>query len=474
MLKIMSNMLIIKGNTLVYNDNSFLVDDLITDEFFKIVEPQVHHYNNQCFEVNELYLYFIQKYLAIQIFVQRHEIKDILLQDPNPLITAFIKDIAKRQGIKLRGRQKLFEDLFSFVKTYFWLYASVFYLVFKMLCVKQKGAFPQSDEFAIIRDRATDSKLKEFDVGKYYDNLLSSLEGESVYSFFSFIQKINWGIKSLYLSTSSMGNIRKNARGYMGRFTERKVMEHYSKRTASTSMYYQLIETLFKLHKPQKYYTGLNLERYAIVEETLAKKYGVSTICVPHGLEYGFKFPYGFTSDTFYTTSKYASEYLNKLYSTNKFVFDSEVATKMFKRDYVLPEHHEKRIVFFTESRDVYVNKEIIDQLLNGLKNSPYLLYLKLHPADKKDNYSSYNVNYIDSFDESICGNICIARKSTVLLEATYNNSVSAAILVNEKDKAIFYTFPSLQSERIKVYTSVDELMRWIFKLTKAEGNPLF
>lgn len=250
----------------------------------------------------------------------------------------------------------------------------------------------------------------------------------------------------------------------MGKCSQLVVLEHYAKRTASTCLYYCLIETLFKEHKPDVYYTGLNLERYAIVEDVLARKYGVKTICIPHGLEYGFKFPYGFTTDRFYTTSNYASDYLNKMYTTQKFVFDNEIANKMFKRSYILPENHKKKLIFFTESRDVHVNQEIVEQMLSYLKGTDYKLYLKLHPADKKDNYSSYNIEFIENFDESICDNICIARKSTVLLEATYNGSLSAAILINNKDKAMFYTFPSLQSERIMIFTSVKELVYWINK----------
>ena len=460
----MSTKLVIKKDKIIDGDFSCTLEDLISEEFFSEIEPLIEKYKNDSFEVNEIYLYFLQKYLAIEKYVKDRKVDRIELENADKVLSAYVIDIAKRNSISINDHYSSFGGIVTKSKTIILLLLSILYLVVKLLRISCKNIFPQTKEFAIIRDKASDGKFKDISIDKFYDDILWEPKTNSIYKFFPFTKKLSWFLKSLILSFREIRKIGCLAQDYMGKCSQLVVLEHYAKRTASTCLYYCLIETLFKEHKPDVYYTGLNLERYAIVEDVLARKYGVKTICIPHGLEYGFKFPYGFTTDRFYTTSNYASDYLNKMYTTQKFVFDNEIANKMFKRSYILPENHKKKLIFFTESRDVHVNQKIVEQMLSYLKGTDYKLYLKLHPADKKDNYSSYNIEFIENFDESICDNICIARKSTVLLEATYNGSLSAAILINNKDKAMFYTFPSLQSERIMIFTSVKELVYWINK----------
>jgi hypothetical protein len=73
-------------------------------------------------------------------------------------------------------------------------------------------------------------------------------------------------------------------------------------------------------------------------------------------------------------------------------------------------------------------------------------------------------IKFIDEFKEAICSNICFSRKSTILLEAIYNNSQAAAILTNNKDRIIFNTFPSLKDDKINVFYDKDELFNWLMK----------
>ena len=60
--------------------------------------------------------------------------------------------------------------------------------------------------------------------------------------------------------------------------------------------------------------------------------------------------------------------------------------------------------------------------------------------------------------------NICVSRKSTVLLEAVYNNSTSIAIITTNKDRNVFETFPSLKSDKIIKTYSTDDLLEQILK----------
>ena len=64
----------------------------------------------------------------------------------------------------------------------------------------------------------------------------------------------------------------------------------------------------------------------------------------------------------------------------------------------------------------------------------------------------------IKDFNEAISNNYCIARKSTILLEALYNNSLSYALLPDKQDKLILKMFFLLWDERIKKIYTFNEL----------------
>lgn len=121
-------------------------------------------------------------------------------------------------------------------------------------------------------------------------------------------------------------------------------------------------------------------------------------------------------------------------------------------------------IIFFTEPREVNVNLDIVNGLLPKMKERGWTLYLKLHPGDNKSNYEGLDVEYITDYDLSMTGNICISRKSTILIEAIYNNSLPVAIITNPKDQNIFNTIPSLNAKEIVKAYSVEELFDVIKK----------
>jgi hypothetical protein len=92
-----------------------------------------------------------------------------------------------------------------------------------------------------------------------------------------------------------------------------------------------------------------------------------------------------------------------------------------------------KKIIFFTEALGVDINMKIIDTLLkSGLPFS-----LKLHPKDVRENYQHYgsDITFVTDFGDAISGNICLARKSTVLIEAIYNESIAIAVLFDARDQ---------------------------------------
>ena len=153
----------------------------------------------------------------------------------------------------------------------------------------------------------------------------------------------------------------------------------------------------------------------------------------------------------------------------NKFIFDAELIKTIFKVNVAYESNQEKKVVYFPEPSDSHINHEIISSLKTMLGRHNILLSLKLRPKDSKAEYEEYKLEILDSLEESLTSNICIARKSTILLEGIYNGSKSAAVLLNNKDKSIFETFPSLQDDRIKIFLNVQDLYLWILKEFKSD-----
>lgn len=164
-----------------------------------------------------------------------------------------------------------------------------------------------------------------------------------------------------------------------------------------------------------------------------------------------------FTGDIFYCTSENAAIELRLLYENDKFIFDKNICIEMFSKS-SKKANNNKKIVYFTEARDVMVDISIIKELIRTVKklDANYEVFLKLHPKDTIENYKDFitDVKLIEEFDEAIQGNICIARKSTVLVEALYNQSIAIAVILNQKEQELYNLFPSLNDIQIeKVYS---------------------
>lgn len=220
------------------------------------------------------------------------------------------------------------------------------------------------------------------------------------------------------------------------------------------------------------YYTGNKEDRFAVLEERLCSKYSVKSVCIPHGVEYSIIMPAGLPGDVFYCTTDFSRKCLSELYGDNKkYVYDECVAVKMFKKCSTMG-NSQRRVVFFSEPRDIGVNIKILKALL-GFGVAPAL---KLHPLDSEDNYRGlgYEFEYIQEFDDAISNNICIARRSTILIEALYNNSLPVCVLVDSKDKGYVESIiPSLRGEGITHLYSFKEMQSLLLKLnvTAAAGS---
>lgn len=204
-------------------------------------------------------------------------------------------------------------------------------------------------------------------------------------------------------------------------------------------------------------YTGNKEDRYAMVERRLSRKYGKKLICIPHGLEFGFAFPQGVAGDLFYSTSEKAKQVMQIIYGdkfNNIFLYDEEINFLIYNIQRSPSPLKSSKVVFFTEAQEVEKNIEII----KSLQRIAVDFNVKLHPKDKVSNYDGYKLCFLDESD-ILVGNICLARKSTILIEALYNESYSISVLFDLRDR--FYSFnffPSLVTDKIKVVYNEKQL----------------
>ncbi|WP_028828646.1 hypothetical protein [Proteocatella sphenisci] len=460
------NSLFIQGNKFKYNNTIYELDDMFSDHVFEECNEIAEKYVGEIWVVNEVFLNRVQPYKAIEIFLSGLDIESIELENPDNNLLPLVLDFAKNKGITVKGSSNFYK-----VKNVFYgqinLILTSIYLILKMLKIPHKSEVSSNKEkISLIRTPASKKKLSFLnDIDFRYEDFNDK---NSIYNCFSKHKRIYWVTKSWITSYKEMKNYSKYIQNIIGPFSSANAYKYYGKRVVHTILYSIVIDVFLANNEGKKFYTGNNLDRFALIEEAAAKKHNIHTLCIPHGLEYGFKLPYCFIGDEFYTTSFNASLYLNQLYDTNKFIYRQDIAKNMFSVNYE-NKKSERDIVFFTEPREVEVNFKIIEGLIPLLNSKNLQLFVKLHPKDKKSDYDKYSkdIQLVEDFNSSISKNICISRKSTILLEAVYNNSDAAAILINNKDKVIFNTFPSLQDKSIKAFNSMDKLFEWILEKKK-------
>ncbi len=362
--------------------------------------------------------------------------------------------------------KSVFRGVYLLLITMFYMVAMPLYVLFKFRAVENNPH--EANSLAVMHSPASYSKMaflknkgvifyadspvyepSDIDLSLYSQPLLTRLTG---------VLGIPWlGIKDFF-------TLFVMANRHLGFVSAMNVLSYYRKRLAHKATFEFYLNRLLKSAKPDVFYTGNKEDRFALIEKRLCNRHSIKTVCIPHGLEYAFKMPAGLVGDVFYCNSQYAKEYLEKLYShcKNDFVFDRSVVSQMLSRH--VKAQKEKRIIFFPESREPEKNLVII----KFLKAANIKFYVKLHGKDSLDNYRPFidESSLVNDFDDAISNSICLARKSTVLLEAIYNHSTPIAILVDDKDRSYFeFMFPSLKDENILKVYSLDELKNLIDNL---------
>ncbi|MCY1297211.1 hypothetical protein D9M70_466420 [compost metagenome] len=323
----------------------------------------------------------------------------------------------------------------------------------------RKGEMPQ--EFSVIRSPASYDKMRFLNesgkVSFYYDDVFQRKPAVgSMYSFGSARERIFSVLIVPFLAIRDFFRVMNDSRRLLGFGLTGFVIYYFSKRISHKCLFEYYFSLMVRRDGIRTYYTGNKEDRFAILEKRLCKKYAVHSVCVPHGIEYAFKTPAGLVGDVFYCTTEHAQQHLSNLYlGEQSFVYDENIARQMFSRRQDISSV--TGIVFFPESRDAEVNIAILGHLLD----LGYEISVKLHPRDSLENYKDYanQVTFVSDFDSSISNKICLARKSTVLVEAIYNNSIPIAILTDRRDRGyVEYMLPSLIDNQIMRVYSFEEL----------------
>ncbi|QSP94473.1 hypothetical protein LPB19_15030 [Marinobacter salinisoli] len=285
-----------------------------------------------------------------------------------------------------------------------------------------------------------------------------NVPGVSIYSVVCWKNIFKISLMSAFHALRDIKNILKDGRVMLGRSCALALFPGYLKRIAHKAVYESCLDEVVRLSPRAVFYTGDKDDRFALLQTKVCHREKKELVCLPHGLEYGFRFPGGLAGTTFYCFTPEAASFLNRLYHEDKFLYVGSVVDSMYgvggeSKFAKLVE----RVCFFTEPRNPEVNYRIIEEL-TGRNVS---VSIKLHPLETASNYKNRfpNVEQIEDLDEAMRSSVCIARKSTVLLESSRRGVKAIAALVNDKDRAyVMKIFPSLCSENIFKAFTFDEL----------------
>jgi hypothetical protein len=413
--------------------------------------------------INELFMYFFMPIYAYTKLFKLHKVNAVKFQTLsffNWMLYRACKVTSTHLGLLPRMQHFLANITLVPISLSVIIVTSLLYPLLAL--VKYNKSQAKVKSFTLIRSPASLSKLRflqnENGADFYFDDLFKFKSQKiSLYAGLKLWQKL-WALALIPIKCLddliklTQDTIKLFGIGELG-----FILYHYAFKISHKCLYEYYLSRLIENNKGnyESYITAHKEDRFAVVDAKLSKKYNLRLICIPHGVEYGFYVPAGLPGDVFYCTTRKAAEHLNILYNTNKFIFDETIAFKMFSRNTSCKS--DKKIVFFTEAQGTHINLRIIEELSKLNLN----FYVKLHPKDKKEYYCNLadKFQFLDDFDVAISNSICLARKSTVLVEALYNHSTANAILLNLVDRAfVDCMIPSLLENKIGYITTVKDL----------------
>ncbi|MBQ8781003.1 MAG: hypothetical protein IJZ72_04965 [Oscillospiraceae bacterium] len=455
-------------NNIFYADGGYALGDIMDEDFYRFSDTAADGFFSEMCMCNELFYTFIQQTLAMERFFKQKSAHTVSIdvKTCGYDMVCMALSAAEKAGVKAEYDPSAFAlmSLKDRLKSVFYYWGGAGYLFLKAVCAKKTGDVgTDCDIFSLVRINQEYGKYEflrqEGKVYFEYENILSTLSSNkqirsTVYNKFTFVKKLGWLFKAMSGGAEFNREIKAFLSEKLNPYAAAAARSFYAKRTVHTAFYGTMLDCYFSFFREKTCITGKIMDRYCFLEEKYAKKYGITLINYPHGIEFGFKLPRGFVGDRFYATSEFAAEHFNRLYETDKFTFDNDLMTSMLGRNYA--DGGEKRVVFFSEAHEPEVNLEIINGLWEVLGKSGVKLVLKPHPKENTDFYASAadKITIEKNFDRAITGNICISRRSTVLVEALYNGSEAYALLTNVSDRSIYMNYPSLRDSRIKAFGS--------------------
>lgn len=442
------------------------IEDEYDSEYFKSINERSDAFSqSDSYFINELFLYYYISGVSIyEKVLRKYEITKVYIKFWDKE-NSFLIDACKKNNIKVKFNLfyvlYLFKTLLNFLLAFFNIIVySMITIILPLKFNKRKSRFLHSS-FSLIHSKASLSKIRNAinskDIEHFYDPLTVKVDqNEKMASIYSVIGILNIFRNIITIPIKSFKyfiQILRDGEKFIGYFSNSKIAVYYSKRVSHFVLLERCLELIFKRSNAKEFYSGEKETRQGILEMKMGEKFGKKSIGIPHGLEFSYKFPKGLFGDVFYCTNKYSADYLNNLYSTNKFIFNKEIIQRMFCKNYL---NDTQRVVFFTEPRNIEVNVLILKYLSTILEE----VSVKLHPLDSNRNYKTIaNLSYIDDFNLAISNNICIARKSTILIEALYNQSIPIAVLIDKKDRFLYENiFPALNAPEIKIVHEFDSL----------------
>ena len=381
----------------------------------------------------------------------------------NELALYFDADVDEGRSLFVYSVQKgVWFFLFAIpVFCVYFVYATFLFLIprFSNLNIKS------GQRICVSRSFATSSKLsflKDEDVAFLVEKPTSMRAANNLYAL-PILWRIQVFIKSFLLLFRDVCYLLKDISNYTPSVNYIRLFKFYIFRLPHKVGFEAHLECLLAIIRPESLITGNKEDRYALAEQSLSKKLRIPLVCYPHGLEYAMKLPRGVVGDDFYCLSAATQTHYSLIYNNfgQHFVFSEKIAKEMLGRKFNGHASH-KKIVFFPESRGLDVNQRIVQKLVELDVD----FCIKLHPSDSIRNYLEFGVSTtqeVTDFDTAVAGNVVLARKSTVLLEALYSGSISCAVLIDDQDKRFFENeFPSLWDSRIHRAYSFDDLVTWL------------
>lgn len=478
---------VLKKNTFqIDSGKTFVLNDILDEEFYKFSDTIVDEYYIDFCICNDIYFTFVQKIIGLKRYFELNSVEriniDVLSCDFELVCMTLAAAENAEIPVSLNQVEFGIKRMNDFLKSVVFLGGSIVYILIKAVFQKYTGAPDTSyDKFSIIRIFQEYNKFEFLREDKEilfdYERIQNTLSSQkqlcvlgNVYNKFRFGCKLSWLFRAIKKAFVMISDEKKFLKSKLGAYAALASRSYYAKRVVHINFYTEMLDSYFSLFKNKTYITGKIWDRYAMAEKRTAEKYGIKIVVYPHGVGYGFRLPEGFSGDLVYAFSAHSADHFNRIYNTEKFLFDENVVSLLLGRKYQKNDEPPK-VVFFSEAHEPEVNIEIIKTLLKTFEKNGVRLVLKPHPIEKKEFYSDYidKITLENDFDKAITGNICIARRSTTLLEAIYNGSVPYALLTNVSDYAIYKMYPALQDERINPYFETEKLAEVIVEKVRKQ-----